>query len=450
MTERELRDALREGLSGCSFPRGRQENVLRQLRGEEKMTRKLSVGLVLLLVLALAAVTALAVTVSRQYFADLAQLQFESGYYDDWSLKEKETMVDIMRDNSMMDDDTASALKAGGESAIDEYMIGRYGINGRSDVIGLYAILDKELGAIDTWSMEQKAWYSQLLKEHGLLGSDEEIYLMPGDEAIAPEEAIAIARAAIEEAWELPDNALAGYESAWEYMTFADDADGSMTHYSITFRNGDSADGSYHCSVSPTGHVLSSADNAIFGSPAEQRQWQRENEEADLHWRDTEVEAILAEYAQAHGLGESYMFRTWSIEDQYAVTELMRPVILQHMADDPLYSNELNIYLATHFYGLPDEQSMPQQEAETAAIAQVAQELSVPETLLEVPFLHYDMTDPAQPPWKVTVRGNDAGSEDGIHSTWLVCINARTREITRTEKHYFGPGSTQNMIEMQY
>lgn len=445
MTEHELRAALREGLSGGAFPQGRQEQVLRQLRGEEKMKRKLSVGLVLLTALVLAAVTALAVTISQQYFADLAQMQFESGYYDDWGLKEKEAMVDIMAKYDMLDKDKAAALKAGGEAAIDEYMIDRYGINGRSDVIGLYAILDKELGTIDTWDMERKAWYSQLLKDHGLLGSDEEIYLMPGDEAVPPEEAIAVAKAAILEAEGLPADALDGYEVTWEYATYNDDKDGSMTHYFVNFGQFD-----YRCCVSPQGKVLSSADNEIFASPAEQRKQREENAEREKHWRDEEVDAIREEYARSRGLEESAAFHHWSIEDQYAVTELMRPVIQQHMAEDPLYCNETYIYLTKHFYGLPDQNAMPQAEAEAMAIAETAKAAGISENMLEIAFRHYEVTDPEHPIWKFRVRPNDAGHEAEFYGTYLVCVDAYTREATRVEKAYFGPGSTADPLDFQY
>lgn len=445
MTEHELRTALREGLSGGSFPQGRQERVLRQLRGEEKMKRKLSVGLALLLALALAAVTALAVTISRQYFADLAQLQFESGYYDDWGLKEKEAMVDIMAQYDLMDKDKAASLKAEGEAAIDEYMIDRYGINGRSDVIGLYAILDKELGAIDTWDTEQKAWYSQLLRDHGLLGRDEEIYLVPGEDVITPEEAVAIAKAAILAAENMPADGLDSYAVTWDYLTYADDVDG-MVHYAVYFGQFD-----YSCSVSPQGKVLSNEDNEFFTSPEERRQQREADAEHMLHWSDQEVDDMLKAYAQEHGLGEEgYMFRTWSIADQYAATELIRPVIQRHMAEDPLYCNEVYIYLTTHFYGLPDEKSMPQEEAEAAAIAAAAQAAEVSENLLEVAFLHYDVTDPAHPIWKVTVRNNDAGRDAGFFGSYLVCADAYTRETTRVEKWFFGPGSTADPTEVQY
>lgn len=445
MTERELRTALREGLSGGAFPRGRQEQVLRQLRGEEKMKRKLSVGLVLLTALVLAAVTALAVTISQQYFADLAQLQFESGYYDDWGLKEKEAMVDIMAKNDMLDKDKAAALKAGGEAAIDEYIIDRYGINGRSDVIGLYAILDKELGTIDTWDMERKAWYSQLLKDHGLLGSDEEIYLMPGDEAVSPEEAIAAAKAAILEAEGLPADALDGYEVTWEYGTYADDKDGSMTHYFVNFGQFD-----YHCCVSPQGKVLSSEDNELFASPAEQRKYREEEAERMLHWRDEEVDAIRQEYARGRGLEETTNFNHWSIVDQYAVTELMRPVIQQHMAEDPLYCNEAYIYLTTHFYGLPDQNAMTQEEAEAVAIAETAKAAGMSEDMLEIALFHYEVTDPEHPIWKIRVRSNDAGYDAGFYGSYLVCVDAYTRETTRVEKANFGPDGTSNTLDFLY
>ena len=118
--------------------------------------KKLSVGLVLIMVVLLSSV-ALAWSLSNQYFEDVAQLQFTSGYYDDWGWEEKQKMVGIMQEHGLITEKEATALST--EEAVDAYMIERYGINGRSDVIGLWSILETELGPINTWTLEQKAWY---------------------------------------------------------------------------------------------------------------------------------------------------------------------------------------------------------------------------------------------------------------------------------------------------
>lgn len=176
-----------------SFLDGRpslHHSIMQEIRGEKAVKKKLSVSLVFALVIMAISAVALAYTLSRQYFEDVAQLQFDSGYYDDWSWQEKQKMVEILQKHGLISKEEAGKMKT--EAAVDAYMIERYGIDGRSDTIGLWSILERELGEIRTWTLEQKAWYTDMQIEIGILTRDNDDFIcaLPEKDDLQPDAAV--------------------------------------------------------------------------------------------------------------------------------------------------------------------------------------------------------------------------------------------------------------------
>ena len=243
--------------------------------------RKHRVGLIILVAaLVLAMGTALAYTlISNQYFEDVATIQFEHGYYDDWMLAEKLSMLRLMKEYGVdMDTAEVDALLEGGmddaerERRIDALMVARYGIEGRTDVIGLESILERELGEFDGWPMEQKAWYSQMLIDSGLMGSDDDIYRMPPENVLQPDEALAVARKEILAVWGLSEGELDRREVRWVYRTHVSDKEERLLHYEFRFLTEEGYGAPYYaCAVSNDGRVMGSADLPGMMSPAEQK-----------------------------------------------------------------------------------------------------------------------------------------------------------------------------------
>ena len=88
------------------------ERALRQriagLPAEREKTMKKKTGLALVLaaalLLALAATALAAFAASQGFFADVARIQLEGGYYDGWTLGEKEQVVRLMKENGILTD----------------------------------------------------------------------------------------------------------------------------------------------------------------------------------------------------------------------------------------------------------------------------------------------------------------------------------------------------------
>lgn len=258
------------------------ERALRQriagLPAEREKTMKKKTGLALVLaaalLLALAATALAAFAASQGFFADVARIQLEGGYYDGWTLGEKEQVVQLMKENGILTDAQAwdAALRETDaqkrETALDALFAARYGVNGRTDVIGVDSILIKEKGPFETWSMEDKAWYSAMLEDIGLLGSDAEVYMLPDEDAISVQEAERIAREAVISAYGMESDALDDCTALVDCREYIDEVGVLPPYFLVELRRGENP--LYWVCVSQQGRVLSSEDGySGVTSPAE-------------------------------------------------------------------------------------------------------------------------------------------------------------------------------------
>ena len=261
----------------AAFERELRQRIAGLPAGKEKaMKKKTGFALVLAaaLLLALAASALAAFAASQGFFADVARIQLEGGYYDGWTLEEKEQVVRLMKENGILTDAQAwdTALRETDakqrEAALDSLFAGRYGVNGRTDVIGVDSILIKEKGALETWSMEDKAWYSAMLEDIGLLGSDAEVYMLPDEGAISVLEAEQIAREAVISAYGLKSDALDGCTALVDCREYIDEVGVLPPYFLVELRRGENP--LYWVCVSQQGRVLSSEDGySSVTSPAE-------------------------------------------------------------------------------------------------------------------------------------------------------------------------------------
>jgi hypothetical protein len=178
-------------------------NMLRQMRGETKVKKKLSWALALALAIVLLAVSALAVGLWKNYYDKMAYNEGEIGCFDSWSGEKRAEYVLAMQEEGIdFDQRQIDKLKSNeindAEKAkiATELILNKYpGM--REDTITAISILEAEKGPLPNWSMEDKAAYTQMLIKTKTLGSDEEMYWLPGDKDIPLERAVSIANEAI-------------------------------------------------------------------------------------------------------------------------------------------------------------------------------------------------------------------------------------------------------------
>ena len=155
-----MKHSLDDQLSMLDWTQADTQRMLRLLRGEKPMRKKISVSLVLALVLVLAAVSALAVSLWKNYYNHMAQMEGElRAYFTEWSGQRQAEFVLMMQQEGLQfdkekvaqleDPATPDAKKSEIATAL---ISDTYGL--RPDTISAISILEAEKGPLPGWSFE--------------------------------------------------------------------------------------------------------------------------------------------------------------------------------------------------------------------------------------------------------------------------------------------------------
>ena len=236
--------------------------------------RKPAAVLVAAAVLALLAATALAIAALSGFFTEATALPLNSSYMENWSLGEKEAVAALLVQYDLPEDRTAweDALQESGarrrEAALDALFIEHYAVtSGGRRNISLHSIMQQELGELDPeWSLEQKAAYSALESEFELGGADEDVNLLPGGDDIPREEAVQIAKDAIQAAFGFTDEQMEN-AALWElsFLVHRSELGVKPPYYSVCLAICDETNvwKAEYAAISGAGEVLTSADGYL-------------------------------------------------------------------------------------------------------------------------------------------------------------------------------------------
>lgn len=208
-----IRRVMDASLPGLEHDPWFEERVLQRIRQTkerpDKSRRKISIGLVIVLGLMLMTATAVAATVLYRYYARNIAVEAAYGYYQEWPLKEKIAMVDRMLEEGIaMDVARAGQLHDGNltdeekEAIADEIVIGYYG-EGHDSALSAANIMEHDMGQINTWSLEDQAWFSEQQLKSGHVQATYEFHKMPGENDMPADEAIAHARDLLTEVFDI-------------------------------------------------------------------------------------------------------------------------------------------------------------------------------------------------------------------------------------------------------
>lgn len=120
-------------------------------------SKKTLIVLIALICIALMGTIGLAWSLSREYFADVAQITLNSGDYASWSLEEKRYMMTIMGKYGLVSEAEAEKLSRQSEDEIDAFMLERYGFEPGPEglsTISLIGIAWTEMGPYTDWDNE--------------------------------------------------------------------------------------------------------------------------------------------------------------------------------------------------------------------------------------------------------------------------------------------------------
>lgn len=236
--------------------------------------RKPAAVLVAAAVLALLAATALAIAALSGFFTEATALPLNSSYMENWSLGEKEAVAallvqyDLPEDRAAWEDALQESSARRREAALDALFIEHYAVtSGGRRNISLHSIMQQELGELDPeWSLEQKAAYSALESEFELGGADEDVNLLPGEDDIPREEAVQIAKDAIQAAFGFTDEQMEN-AALWElsFLVHRSELGVKPPYYSVCLAICDEANvwKAEYAAISGAGEVLTSADGYL-------------------------------------------------------------------------------------------------------------------------------------------------------------------------------------------
>lgn len=195
-----IQDALNATLSGLQDDPWLAQRVIAEAKGEKKGKRKISFGVVLVLMLVLIAMTALAVGLTH-YFSGFARLEDAYGQYDSWPESARVELVQLMRESGVFSEADLqpwnSALSQQEKEVAAAQLLQAYFENMVN--VDTYNVMLRELGQFEDWPQEEKALYSDLLIEYGKQKEDWPVFLMPEGNDIRQEEAILRAKQVLSE-----------------------------------------------------------------------------------------------------------------------------------------------------------------------------------------------------------------------------------------------------------
>ncbi len=428
---------------------GRERTILLQnaLEGK-KVKKKWTAGLVMAIVMILIAATALAATlVWEHYAAQVKQVEHEQGDYALWPIKEKETLVKALMEMGYIgeSEETARLLDAGTAEAdkhalADQLLLA---LTGQTDPqeINLDIITYAILGSSDTWTPEQRVWWQGITNMYRAPDADANTFVVPTATDLSEKDAIAIAKAAVLKAYELPDTALDQAQAVADLYTTPQRPD--YRRWCVLFnvyREGSSnyVERIYSATVDMAGNVIADPD---LNEP-------HVEEAAARHKELKRLEALpkpplLVAYYKYLEAANYNSFKWWTLEMRAAFSLELREPIQAVVASgdltplvDPLYGDVpgSELIASTVFaHGMPGDGDIAQAEALVLAKQALQDAYGLDANTLalyEDICVYFDITNPDRPLWKFYFNPKSlpveklAGGYD--NPLWNLCYKAET------------------------
>lgn len=266
--------------------------------------RKLSLGLVFILILLLTGTVALAATLLWQdYVSQMKQTEHEMGDYVEWPATRRIQLakdivamgyLDESEDTLILSSETATEQDKA--AAADRLMLKLTGLEDVKEIhstLITYAIMGHE----DTWTPEQRVWWNGIETMYGDDGATDTL-IVPTEDVLSEEDAIAIARAAIQEAYGFNAAYMSSLHPVANYYTTDERPDYKRWDIQLKkYREGSTSyvEKVYCAVVDENGEVISDPDVGI-DLPAESVARQKARSEEITSAENPELTKIYEQY----------------------------------------------------------------------------------------------------------------------------------------------------------
>lgn len=223
MNRETVRQRLDENLSGLYVTERKHRMMMREITtGGKTVKKKISWSLVLACVLILALAGAAYAMISwRQMAETTAQLESQVGYFETWDAEQKaELLQQLVACGKIENSEKVQKALAEASAQHNDTQVTSLLENWMElpeDAITLMSIMETILGKFESWPVEDKAWYSEVLIKTGRMGYDEEIHMLPTSEDLQQEEVLSIAQNALIEHFQLSPAALDDYAVDFDF-----------------------------------------------------------------------------------------------------------------------------------------------------------------------------------------------------------------------------------------
>ncbi len=418
-----------------------------QKKGSEKMIKKMSVGLVLTILLILLTMgTAVALMTMREVGQEIAAFEQEDGAFTDWPAERKAIVVTHLMEQGYIPETEVLRKMADGKLTEEEIsriaddavaaLLGRDAVEG-----GFLTIMQAVWGPFDSWSHEDRAWYSQVTENVGIDNSDKTVYRVP-EGGMTEAAARNIARKDIANAYDIDESVLDRYDCIVNFQVpeFAEHDENAKTYWYVAFDTAETWPDMPFRAI----ELFIDPDT---GKPTQSASEIRRERDPDA-WPDTDLYRLVRRYTEEAGTDFPY----WTLEQKAAWSDevTLRVQAIVETGDlSPLINcgsvDDALLAACTFTYSLPDENALSQVDALNLAQKALIAAYSLPEdhfAKFSRVAVSYDVTDEGMPRWKFCFDANDLmidqleGGFDSplVDQCFRAEVNAGTGEILQTEQ----------------
>lgn len=238
MTRTEVVFRVQRRISSLQWTSQHERRVLHYIQAQTSPKKRLRWSVVLALVLVMVTLVAAATVLGWRLLGERTMEldPLASSGFAGWSLENKQALVQAMRDHEM-DVSAFDNLDALSQSELDTELTKRLSAYWPGHLANESGnILEGIRGPFYTWSLEDKAWFTQQLIINNRLGQADEMNLVPDMEDFTFEEAKTLAVSRLTREYShIEENTLAQFSTYASFYSLQSQPD--VKYWSITFRD---------------------------------------------------------------------------------------------------------------------------------------------------------------------------------------------------------------------
>lgn len=395
--------------------------------------RKMPIALVIAIALMLSGVVAIAATLLNMHIEKAMDIAVDKGAFSEWAFEDKLALIETMneagislpQDKLSIITDAASDTEEKNQAAT-ELLVGIYG---NEENISHFTIASHDWGDPFLWTLEQKEWFWETLRAKGLYTGGIR-YLLPEENDLSRDQVVQLAKKAIREAYDLPDDIVQSYDADVTFFTIAGTDMAPRWRVYLGHAGAEAAD--YTVLLTQDGQVTEDPSLYIFKPETLATQEKHSSTENSAILKPYQKRMIATEELYLSTGNRQYHFLadcpSVTIEEMSATTNIdgydpCPYCVLQTQ----LWSIEDKIIYGVMYGELPTEAVIPASQAEQIAKDYLLS-YGMDDIINLIPYSRY-LTIDNQCQYTVFFARLDNGQIDPIYS---VIVDAKTGEVLST------------------